>query len=118
GELASYTRDEFGQSEHPQILVLSNIETNGKPIGSPVSGRVWHTDGHYLERPPAGSFLYAIEIPKRGGDTLFANMAAAYEALPGRIKAAASGLRVVISRVQSRPYNYPDRPPLPPAQIR
>src|SRR5207253_1500584 len=49
GEIASYTRDEFGQSEHPQILVLSNIEKNGKPIGSPVSGRVWHTDGHYLE---------------------------------------------------------------------
>ena len=118
GELVSYTRDRFSENEHPEILVLSNVQENGKLIGSPVSGRVWHTDGHYLEQPPAASILYGLETPKRGGDTLFANMAAAYRALPGRIKAAISGLRVVISRVQSRPYNYPDRPPPTPEQIR
>jgi taurine dioxygenase/putative 2-oxoglutarate oxygenase len=118
GELVSYTRDQFGEAEYPEILVLSNIEKNGKLIGTPVSGRVWHTDGHYLERPPAASVLYALETPRRGGDTLFASMRSAYDALPSRIKKGASGLRVVISRVQSRPYNYPDRPPPTPAQIR
>jgi alpha-ketoglutarate-dependent taurine dioxygenase len=75
---------------------------------------VWHTDGHYLSDPPHGSLLYAIEVPPRGGDTWFANMFAAYDALPAITKERLSGLKVIISRVQSRPYNYPDRsPPTP-----
>jgi putative 2-oxoglutarate oxygenase len=111
GEMVGYTRSKFSHPEHPEILVLSNLRKKGKQIGSPRSGRVWHTDGHYLEQPPAGSILYALEVPPVGGDTWFANMAAAYEALPETIKARAEDLEVVISRVQSRPYNYPDRPP-------
>lgn len=111
GEVVSYTRKEFAENEHPEILILSNITKDGKLIGSPVSGRVWHTDGHYLPVPPAGSMLYAIETPPTGGDTLFANMFAAYDELPERVRRRIDGLRVVISRVQSRPYNYPDRPP-------
>jgi taurine dioxygenase/putative 2-oxoglutarate oxygenase len=54
--------------------------------------------------------LHAIEIPPTGGDTWFANMAAAYDALPTVTKEKIADLQVVISRVQSRPYNYPDRP--------
>ena len=53
--------------------------------------------------------MYAIV--KTGGDTWFANMFAAYDALPQITKQRIAGLNVVISRVQSRPYNYPDRPP-------
>lgn len=116
GEVFKYTRAEFGDGEHPEILVLSNITKDGKPIGSPVSGRVWHTDGHYLTQPPAGSMLYAIEIPPSGGDTWYANMIAAYDALPAVTKERIEQLNVVISRLQSRPYNYPDRPPPTPAE--
>ena len=112
GEVASYTRPQFSIPGYPEILVLSNIQKDGKPIGSPYSGRVWHTDGHYLAAPPAGSLLYAIEVPPDGGDTWFANMFAAYEALSPAMKARIEGLRAVISRVQSRPYNYPDRAPV------
>jgi taurine dioxygenase/putative 2-oxoglutarate oxygenase len=112
GEVASYTRPQFGIPGYPEILVLSNIQKDGRPIGSPHSGRVWHTDGHYLAAPPAGSLLYAIEVPPDGGDTWFANMFAAYEALSPAMKARIEGLRAVISRVQSRPYNYPDRAPV------
>lgn len=111
GEVASYTRKEFAESEQPEILILSNLTKDGKPIGSPVSGRVWHTDGHYLTEPPAGSMLYALEIPPQGGDTWFANMFAAYDELPDVTRNRIGDLKVVISRVQSRPYNYPDRPP-------
>jgi alpha-ketoglutarate-dependent taurine dioxygenase len=110
GEVVAYTRPQFA-GDLPEILVLSNITRNGTLIGSPVSGRVWHTDGHYLEKPPAGSMLYAIEVPPIGGDTWFANMFAAYAALPEVTKRMLVDLKVVISRVQSRPYNYPDRPP-------
>jgi alpha-ketoglutarate-dependent taurine dioxygenase len=109
GEVTAYTRPQFA-GDLPEILVLSNITQNGRLIGSPVSGRVWHTDGHYLEKPPAGSMLYAIEVPPVGGDTWFANMLEAYAALPETTKRLLTGLKVIISRVQSRPYNYPDRP--------
>ena len=109
GPVASYTRQRFAQQQRPEILVLSNIREDGRLIGSPVSGRVWHTDGHYLERPPAGSVLHAIEVPPEGGDTWFANMFAAHEALPDEVKARIAGLQVLISRTQSRPYNYPER---------
>jgi taurine dioxygenase/putative 2-oxoglutarate oxygenase len=111
GDVVSYTRAVFSESNKPEVLVLSNIVEDGKLIGSPVSGRVWHTDGHYLDQPPAGSVLYGIEIPTVGGDTLFTNMFAAYEALPEVVKRRIEDRKVIISRVQSRPYNYPDRPP-------
>uniref|UniRef100_UPI003BA9E6DE TauD/TfdA dioxygenase family protein n=1 Tax=Stappia sp. TaxID=1870903 RepID=UPI003BA9E6DE len=116
GEVVSYTRREFAEGGRPEILVLSNRTEEGRPVGSPVSGRVWHTDGHYLPAPPAGSMLHAIEVPPEGGDTLFANMFAAWEALPARVKERIEGREVVISRVRSRPYNYPDRPPPTEAQ--
>jgi taurine dioxygenase/putative 2-oxoglutarate oxygenase len=116
GDVSSYTRQRFSHSVYPEILIVSNIIKNGRLIGSPVSGRVWHTDGHYLQNPPAGSLFYAIETPPVGGDTLFANMFAAYEELPEITKNQIAGRQVIISRVQSRPYNKPDRPPPSDAQ--
>ncbi len=112
GVITQYTRNKFNNEHNPDILVLSNITKEGKLIGSPVSGRVWHTDGHYLAEPPAGSLLHAIIVPPEGGDTLFANMTAAWKDLPDKIKKRIQDKRVIISRVQSRPYNYPDRPPV------
>ncbi|MFI2611563.1 TauD/TfdA dioxygenase family protein [Kitasatospora sp. NPDC018619] len=110
GGIYTYTRSQFNHEDHPEILILSNISKDGKPIGSAYSGRVWHTDGHYLTQPPVGSMLYAREVPPVGGDTWFANMTAAYDALPEAVKERIDDLKVIISRVQSRPYNYPDRP--------
>lgn len=116
GEVVSYTRSENALRDHPEVLVLSNLRDGGKPVGSPASGRYWHSDGHYLREPPAGSLLLAIEVPPSGGDTWFSNMQAAYEALPDATKRDLQGLRVVISRVQSRPYNYPNKPPVTEAE--
>jgi alpha-ketoglutarate-dependent taurine dioxygenase len=118
GDVVTYTRKEFAENEMSEILILSNIMKDGKLIGSPVSGRVWHSDGHYLKDAPSGSMLYGLEVPPEGGDTLFANMFAAYEALPETIRDKIEGLEVVISRVQSRPYNYPERGPATEEQVR
>jgi taurine dioxygenase len=55
-------------------------------------GGVWHSDTAYLERPPMGSMLYALEIPPCGGDTLFANQYLAYETLSEGLKKTLAGL--------------------------
>jgi taurine dioxygenase len=60
-------------------------------------GGVWHSDTTYLERPPMGTILYAREIPSVGGDTIFASMTAAYEALSPGMRRMLEGLSAVNS---------------------
>jgi taurine dioxygenase len=66
-------------------------------------GNGWHTDHSYDEAPALGSMLYAREVPKTGGDTLFASMYAAYDALSDGLKSTLEGLRAVHSSRHLRP---------------
>ncbi|MFM1814784.1 MAG: hypothetical protein RLZ98_1479 [Pseudomonadota bacterium] len=61
-------------------------------------GGQWHSDHSFDPIPPLGSVLYAHELPERGGDTMFANMAAAYDALSDGLKKTLSSLSVVHSK--------------------
>jgi taurine dioxygenase len=58
-------------------------------------GEIWHTDNAYLEKPPLGSFLYALDVPPYGGDTIFANQYLAYERLSPGLRATLDGMRAV-----------------------
>ena len=79
--------------EYPHLAVISNVTVDGKPIGSLGSYESkWHTDMSYNELPPKASMLYAIELPKEGGDTGFGSTAAAYDALPAAMKQRIAGL--------------------------
>ncbi|CAF1089913.1 unnamed protein product [Rotaria sordida] len=79
----------------PEIYIVSNVIENGIPIGSLGAGEaVWHTDMSYLEEPPIGSILYALEVPSVGGNTWFINMYSVYEALPEHLKQRIDGLLV------------------------
>jgi taurine dioxygenase len=78
--------------EHPEINVISNVTVAGKPIGNLGDGEaVWHADMTYVERPPMGAVLHALEVPERGGDTYWSNMYLAYETLPERLRRAIQG---------------------------
>src|SRR6516164_3940568 len=53
----------------------------------------WHTDATWREKPPFGCVLRCVECPPVGGDTMWANMALAYDKLPDHIKTQIAGLR-------------------------
>ena len=69
-------------------------------LGSRVDS--WHTDGTYMECPPMGTMLHAVEVPERGGDTCWADMEAAYEALSPAVRALADGLTATHDYAQVR----------------
>jgi len=78
--------DQFHHPEHADILILSNVKKDGAPIGLADAGTYFHTDYSYLEVPARATLLYSIQVPSKGGDTLFANQYAAYDDLPGTMK--------------------------------
>jgi taurine dioxygenase len=78
--------DQFHYPDYPDILILSNRCENGRPIGLADAGSYFHTDYSYLQVPARVTMLYSIEVPSRGGNTLFANMCAAYDDLPSSTK--------------------------------
>jgi taurine dioxygenase len=78
------------------VTVVSNLDDVGNPTidnGDLGSLEVlWHTDNSFVEVPPAGTFLYALEVPRNGGgDTSFSNQYIAWETLPAHLKKAVWG---------------------------
>jgi taurine dioxygenase len=77
---------------YPEIALVSKAPDQTANIGGG-----WHTDHSYDEHPALGSMLYAREVPPAGGDTMFASMYAAHDALSDGLKQTLSGLRAVHS---------------------
>jgi taurine dioxygenase len=84
--------DQYHHPEVSDILMLSNVVRDGKPVGLADGGTYWHSDYSYLDIPARATLLYSIEVPKVGGDTLFADQEQAYEDLPDAMKARIEGL--------------------------
>ena len=78
-----------GDGDAPEIMVLDNHAQN------PTDNDHWHTDVTYLERPAMAGMLYARQVPPSGGDTLWASMTAAYQALSPTMRAFLDGLSAV-----------------------
>jgi taurine dioxygenase len=81
-----------GMDDFPEIITVSKL-----PHETVNFGGIWHSDTAYLDCPPMGTLLVAREVPPYGGDTLFANMYAAYEALSPGLQRVLGGLRAVHS---------------------
>lgn len=89
-----YAADVVDTTTSDFVCVISNVKIDNKPIGDLGDGEaVWHTDMSYNPLPPLGAALYALEVPRAGGETGFANMYLAYEALPPALKARVQTLR-------------------------
>ena len=76
----------------PEIIAVTKLPNETVNFGG-----IWHSDTVYLERPPMGTMLLAREVPPFGGDTLFANMYAAYDALSPGMQRLLDGLTAVNS---------------------
>lgn len=102
GDLMVHVKAEYLLPGQPEVLVLSNKKhSDGRPMGFEDAGRYWHSDMSYVEEPPLGSLLHAIEIPPEKGDTLYCNMYMAYEALPEATKRRLEGLQASHSYLAS-----------------
>ncbi len=91
GRLARYPFVD-GLPGQPEVIEVKKLEHERVNFGG-----VWHSDTAYLEEPPMASMLLALEVPPVGGDTLFANMYAAYETLSDSMKKLLAGLKAVNS---------------------
>jgi len=117
GDLQVHVLDQYRHPRFPEIYVLSNVnEATGRTTGThPDRGTlVWHSDLSFQARPALATILYGIAVPKEGGETLFADMCAAYDALPAAMRARLAGLRAVHDLDYSR--TRAGEPAMTPAQ--
>ena len=84
--------EQFHHPEHADILILSNVRKDGAPVGLADAGTYFHTDYSYLEVPARCTLLYSIQVPRQGGDTLFADQYAAYEGLSSSLRGSIENL--------------------------
>jgi taurine dioxygenase len=88
-------------SVNPLVHMVTNLGVDGKPSGKVASTR-WHSDKSFRPQPSLATILHALVMPPEGGETCFADMCAAYDALSEVEKAELDGVRVVHSWVQSQ----------------
>ncbi len=93
-----------GMAGHPDVIAVIK---EADETGIEVFGGDWHSDFSFLPSPPAASLLYAVEVPERGGDTSFADLRLAFEALPA---ARCDSLRALDAVHSGWPYGAKFRP--------
>jgi len=96
GELQASLTGTYCEPGMPEVMILSNMVEDGKPLGLADAGQDWHTDMSYNDLIGFTNVLYGIKIPRREGralgNTVFANMHAAYDGLSGDLKQRLRGM--------------------------
>jgi len=102
GPLERIVRTEWASPVVPEVGLISNLKDGqARPIGGLGDGELqWHSDQSYMMNPATGAMLYAVELPPAGGATFWVDMAAAYAALPGRLKRIIEDKRAVFDYVK------------------
>ena len=109
---------QYNLDGHPEIFVVGNAEEGGKAVGMRRAGMGFHSDGEDKAIPNAGSFLYAVQVPPEGGDTIFSDMYAAWDSLDPALRARLTGRRARFSRIELHHVHYPHLPALTEQQKR
>ena len=99
GPLDVYPVTKYVVPEYPEVLTISNIISDGQPIGlyDGDDQIEWHTDYSWKQVMSRASLLYSAIAPEVGGDTLFADATAAYDELPTELRERIEGLQAVHS---------------------
>jgi taurine dioxygenase len=129
GTLEEHVLAQFLVPGHRELVRVSNVlDQAGKPIGLVDAGRLWHSDGAFLDKPNLYSMLYALEIPhnaagKALGETWFVDTGKAYETLPAATRCRIKGLKALNSleavyAAMHKEKAALNRPPLTEAQRR
>jgi taurine dioxygenase len=106
GEIEAHRIRLADGSKWDAVHTITNLDPDGRPVEKPFinSNYFWHSDKSFLAVPALTTMLHAVELPPSGGDTQFANMTAAYAALPEDMKKRIAGLRGVQSLEFMRRY--------------
>lgn len=104
GEIEEHVGRHAAAARYGLVHMVTNLDEDGKPTTKLVqSGNYhWHTDKSYHAVPSLMTLLHAKELPPVGGNTQFANMAVAYDALSDEVKQGIAAMRVVHSWAASR----------------
>ena len=96
GTLEVHPSRKHNVKDNPELLLLTNRkDAAGNYVSLRDGGSIWHSDLSYMAEPSRCSLLYAIDVPIDGGDTEWANMYSAYDALPQSLKEQIAELRAV-----------------------
>lgn len=95
GPAIEHVLEGFRLGGHPEVFVVSNVHEDGKPKGAVYAGQYWHSDLSYMAEPAMASMLHAHQVPSAGGDTMFAAMHAAHDALSPPLGEFLAGLQAV-----------------------
>ena len=94
GPVEPHITVKYRHPEFPDLIVMTNMDENGEISEHETARGVgWHTDMCYMPLPAKATLLHTIEIPERGGDTLFANMYLALAEMPAALRGRLEGLR-------------------------
>jgi taurine dioxygenase len=93
------TRKQYNYQEHPEVSTIGNItDDQDKPLSFLARGGFgWHTDGAAACHVNAATMLYAVDVPKTGGDTLFLSSASAYKNSPPELKLQLENVSILAS---------------------
>jgi taurine dioxygenase len=117
GEIEPSTRERYWLPEQNEIYVISNIVENGREIGNPNDGFVWHTDQYYFERPTAYTFLYGLETPPEGADTQFCSTRRQYEGLSPEESKRFNDIKIIASHSKLNDLRLKEGKPVPPEEM-
>lgn len=91
---------------HPEIFRVSNKKQDGEPLGREDAGTYWHADGTWQTHPSKASILYALEVPRVGGNTMFADLYQAWETFSPTMQKLLQGLQAVHAMANAGDTSY------------